>query len=85
MKNVDFKNALENAGFHVRILIRGLWRTLYGALIAGLIGISVYGFIAIGSEAGYVAVFDFIATCATLTVAVSNMYMLGMGRKKGKK
>jgi hypothetical protein len=85
MKKFNFGNFFEALGYHGSILVRGIARTLYGALIAGLIGISVYGFVSIRNEAGYIAVFDFIAACATLAVALSNMYMLGVVRKKGKK
>lgn len=85
MKKVNFSNFIEALGFHVSILVRGIGRTLYGALIAGLIGISIYGFASIRNEAGYIAVFDFIASCATLTVALCNVYLLGVVRKKGKK
>ena len=64
--------------------LRGLVRTLYGSLISGLIGISIYGFIAIKSETGYIAVFDFITACATLAVGLSNLYVMGC-KKHGKR
>lgn len=76
-------NVLEQIKFHSGILLKGFVRTAYGALIAGLIGISIYGFVAIEGESGYIAVFDFIAACATLTVAVCNLYVIG-GKKRGK-
>lgn len=85
MKKFDFRDFLDGIRFHGGILVRGMGRTLYGALIAGLIGISLYGFFGIRNEAGYIAVFDFIAACATLTVALCNVYLLGVVRKKGKK
>ena len=75
-----FQNAMITAGFHASILLRGLGRTLYGALIAGMFGIAFYGFVA--NEDGYIAVFDFIASVATLVVAVCNMYCIGL--KKGR-
>lgn len=77
-------NVLEQIKFHSGILLKGLIRTIYGALIAGLIGISIYGFIVIEGETGYLAVFDFIAACATMTVAVCNLYLMG-GKKHGKR
>ena len=77
-------NVLEQIKFHSSILLKGLIRTIYGALIAGLIGISIYGFIVIEGETGYLAVFDFIAACATMTVAVCNLYLMG-GKKRGKR
>jgi hypothetical protein len=85
MKKIDFKSFLENVRFHGSILVRGITRTLAGALIAGLVAISVYGFISVGNEAGYIAVFDFVANCATLAVALCNVYLLGVSRKKVKK
>ena len=57
---------------------------VYGALVAGLLAIAVYGFISIKGEAGYVAVFDFIASTATMLVALCNMYVMG-GKKVSKK
>lgn len=77
-------NVLEQIKFHSGILLKGLIRTIYGALIAGLIGISIYGFIVIEGETGYLAVFNFIAACATMTVAVCNLYLMG-GKKHGKR
>lgn len=83
--NTNFEKFLKQAKFHFGIVVRGLARTLYGTLIAGLIGTAVYGFILINSENGYAAVFDFIAAIAVLVIAVCNMYFLGSKRKGGKK
>ena len=85
MRNVNFKKVMKQAKFHADIMLRGLARTLYGALIAGLIGFAVYGFVLIKSENGYVAVFDFIAACATLILALANAYLLGCKRRGAKK
>lgn len=82
--NIDFRKTVGLAKAIGLTFLRGLVRTLYGALISGLIGISIYGFIAIESETGYIAVFDFIAACATLAVGVSNLYVMG-GKKHGKR
>ena len=76
---------MKQAKFHADIMLRGLARTLYGALIAGLIAFAVYGFVLIKSENGYVAVFDFIAACATLILALANAYALGNKRRGAKK
>ena len=71
--------------YHSKIILRGLAKVLYGAAVAGLIGLSVYGFTAIPSEGGYVAVCDFIAAMATLVVALNGAYAFGARRtKKGK-
>lgn len=85
MKSVNFKKVMKQAKFHADIMLRGLARTLYGALIAGLIAFAVYGFVLIKSENGYVAVFDFIAACATLILALANAYALGNKRRGAKK
>jgi hypothetical protein len=83
MKEFNFGNVLEQVKNHVGIMVRGIARTLYGALIAGLLVIAVYGFIGIQSESGYLAVFDFIAALATLSIALCNVYL--MGKRQGKR
>ena len=82
---MNIQKTYKKAKFHIDILLSGLARTLYGALIAGLIGFAVYGFVLIKTESGYTAVFDFIASCATLILALANAYVLGNKRKGGKK
>lgn len=82
--NIDYRKTVGLAKHFALTVLRGLVRTIYGALIAGLIGISIYGFIVIEGETGYLAVFDFIAACATMTVAVCNLYLMG-GKKHGKR
>lgn len=82
---MKFKNILEQAKFHGSIVLKGFVRTVYGALISGLLAIAVYGFISINGEAGYMAVGDFVASCATLVVAMCNVYFLGMKKRGGKK
>lgn len=74
--------AFANVKFHARILWRGFCRTVYGAAVAGLIAMAIYGFVSVTTETGWTAVCDFIASCATLVVALLNMYLMG-GRKKG--
>lgn len=85
MRNVNFKKVLKQVKFHAEVMLRGLARTLYGALIAGLIAFAVYGFVLIKSEGGYAAVFDFIAACAMLLLALANAYLLGSKRRGAKK
>ena len=81
---MKFKKILEQVMFHGGIVLKGFVRTIYGTLVAGLLAIAVYGFICIRGEAGYIAVFDFIAACATLMVAVCNLYAMGGKGKRGK-
>lgn len=85
MRNVNFKKVLKQVKFHAEVMLRGLARTLYGALIAGLIAFAVYGFVLIKSEGGYAAVFDFIAACAMMLLALANAYLLGSKRRGAKK
>lgn len=84
MRTEKFKRVLAKVIFHASILFRGLCKAVYGATITGLIVFSVYGFVAVSSEAGWTAVCDFVASCALLVVALGGMYLIGC-RKKGAK
>ena len=84
MKKDDFKKALKKAQFHGGVLLRGLARTLFGALNACLIAAAVYGFVLIQEEGGYTAVFEFIGACALVMIALANAYLLGC-KKRGAK
>lgn len=85
MKKVNIDKVMKQAKFHAGIVLRGLGRTLHGTLTAVLFACAVYGFVLIKSESGYAAVFDFIASCATLIVALANAYLLGGKKRGGKK
>ena len=85
MEAVQIKKAWATVKFHAKIAWRGFCRTVYGALVAGLIALAVYGFVSLTTETGWTAVFDFIASCATLIVALSNMYLMGGNKKDGAK
>lgn len=84
MEAVQIKKILETVKFHAKIAWRGFYRTVYGALVAGLIAMAIYGFVSVTTETGWTAVCDFIASCATLFVALLNMYVMGC-KKKGAK
>jgi hypothetical protein len=84
MKEFNFKESMNKAAFHASILLRGLARTLFGALNAFLLGIAAYGFIQIRKEDGYTAVFSFVGACALVMIALANAYLLGC-KKRGKK
>lgn len=84
MEVVQIKKAWKTVKFHAKIAWRGFYRTLYGAAVAGLIALAIYGFVSVTTETGWTAVCDFIASCATLIVAMCNMYLMG-GRKNGAK
>lgn len=79
---MDIRNAVQEIAYHVKILVRGFGRVVYGTAVAGLFGLAVYGFTAIPAEGGYVAVCDFIASMATLLIALNGMYACGARRKK---
>lgn len=80
----NFRKVMEQFKFHGSILLKGFVRTVYGAAVAGLVGFAIHGFVMIESEAGYLAVADFVVSCGTLVVAFANMYMLG-GKRGAKK
>ena len=84
MEAVQIKKAWKTFKFHAKIAWRGLCRTVYGAAVAGLIMMAIYGFFSVTNESGWTAVCDFIASCATLIVALSNMYLIGGCKKGGK-
>lgn len=78
----NFKEVMQLIGFHGLVLLMGFAKVLYGAVVAGLVGLAVYGFAMIPSEGGYTAVCEFIAAIATLTVALACMYAFGCRRKR---
>ena len=84
MEAVQIKKAWKAVKFHAKIVWRGFYRTVYGALVAGLIALAAYGFVSVTIENGWTAVCDFVASCATLVVALSSMYLMG-GCKRGVK
>ena len=84
MEAVQIKKAWKVFKFHTKVAWRGFYRTLYGAAVAGLIAMAVYGFVSVTSETGWTAVCDFIASCATLVVALYNMYWIGCNKKGAK-
>ena len=84
MEAAQIKKAWKAVKFHTKIAWRGFYRTLYGAAVAGLIALATYGFVSVTTETGWTAVCDFIASCATLIVALSNMYWMGYSKKGAK-
>ena len=84
MEAVQIKKFWKAFKFHTKIALRGFCRTVCGAAVAGLIAMAVYGFVSVTTETGWTAVCDFIASCATLFVALLNMYVMGC-KKKGAK
>lgn len=83
MEEVRFKMTFANVKFHARILWRGFLRTFYGALIAGLIAMAIYGFVSAQNEAGWEEVFDYIVSAVLLIESIGNMYFMGRLKKNG--
>ena len=81
MLSINVKKWLGIISRHTRILLTGFTRVVYGTLTAGLLVISVYGFLSIPSTEGYAAVSEFVASVATLIVAITCTYALGINRK----
>lgn len=79
----DLKSVVDTVSYHGKILWKGFLRMICGAMTAGLIGLAVYGFVMITSENGWTAVCEFIVATSTLSVAVTSMYAMGTGRKRG--
>ena len=81
MLSINVKKWLGIISRHTRILLTGFTRVVYGTLIAGTLAVSIYGFMSIPSIEGYAAVSEFVASVATLIVAITCMYALGINRK----
>ena len=84
MEAAQIKKAWKAVKFHARVAWHGFYRMLYGSLVAGLMAMAIYGFVSLTNETGWVAVWDFVASCATMLVALSNMYMIGTNKKGAK-
>ena len=83
MEAVRVKMAFAKIKFHARILWRGFLRTAYGALIAGLIAMAIYGFVSARNESGLEEVFDYIVSSVLLLESIGNMYFIGRLKKNG--
>ena len=83
MEAARIKVALTRAKFHARILWRGFLRTVYGALIAGLIAMAIYGLVSAQNEVGWEKVFDYIVSAVLLLESIGNMYFIGRLKNNG--
>ena len=81
----DIKKTFHMIGFHGSILAKGFIKMLYGALMATLVAVAIYGFTMIPTEGGYVAVCDFLLSICTMFVAIGGIYLMGGNAKKGAK
>lgn len=78
----DFRSVCNTIGHHGKILAKGFIRMMFGAATAGLFAMAIYGFIMISTEDGWTAVCEFIASTATVVVAMSCMYAQGGVKKR---
>lgn len=84
-QELRFRKAVSRLAYHGKILLRGVAKTLYGTMVAGLVGLSVYGFVMIPTEGGYTAVCEFVVASLTLGMAIGAMYAFGgRCRKQGR-
>ena len=60
-----------------KTVIKGLVRMVCGVAIACAYGAAVWGFFMTHREGGYLAVLDFMASTASLAVAVAGSYAMG--------
>ena len=81
----DVKKTAQRIGFHVKILLKGCFKMLYGAVMAGVLASGVYGFVLIPSEGGYAAVGDFLVASCLVCIALAGTYIMGGTGKKGAK
>lgn len=82
MDRNDVVNICRAVGFHLKVLWKGLLRTMAGSLTAGMIGLSVYGYTMIPAEDGYIAVGEFVVASVVLAMAGLCMYAQGKGKRK---
>lgn len=85
MEAVQIKKAWKAFKFHTKIAWRGFCKMVYGTATASLVALALFGFVSVTEESGWTAVFDFVASCAMMSVAFILMYVFGCGRKKGAK
>ena len=85
MKKINYRKLCQQAQDHALTMLRGSVRTIYGTLVSGLAWIAISGFVRVDCQSGYCAVLNFVGSCATLAVALSNVYVIGLKKRGGKK
>jgi hypothetical protein len=78
----DYKKIVRLIGFHGGVLLKGFIKMLYGATMAMLATVAIYGFSGIPSEGGYIAVSSFLLSTCTMIVALGGIYYMGIGSMK---
>ena len=64
---------------------KGFVRSIWGTAVSAGIGFAVYGYRAIPTEGGYIAVADFLVATLFLGLALGCMFVMGGTEKKGVK
>jgi hypothetical protein len=82
MEAVQIKKFFAGAKIHAKIAVRGFFRMMCGAIIAGLLAASVYGIANINDESGWTAVSEFVVSAAASMLALFGMYVMG-GKRRG--
>lgn len=77
-----YKKAIRLIGFHGGVLLKGFIKMLYGATMAMLATVAIYGFVGIPSEGGYIAVSSFLLSTCTMLVALGGIYYMGISTLK---
>lgn len=81
MKNAKIKKFLAGAKIHAKIAVRGFFRMMCGAIIAGLLVASVYGIANINNENGWTAVSEFVVSVVASMLTLFGMYVMGGKRR----
>lgn len=79
----EVKKAAGFAVYHGMILLRGIAKMLYGAMMAAVIALIAEGFASVPTEGGYAAVSDFIFAVSLTVIALAGLYLFGC-RKRGR-
>ncbi len=64
---------------------KGFVRSIWGTAVTGSICLAMYGYMALTTECGYIAVGEFILATVFLGMALGCMYIMGGTEKKGGK
>ena len=67
---------------NVRIMFRGLWRTLCGAFVAGGIAASTYAYTLIPAVDGWEAVSRFLVATSMALLSLSLVWWMGGGHRR---
>ena len=82
MTKFNFHKQMTIIGHHTHILWRGLKYMLAGTLTTGMFVATFVGFHLVSRDSGYLAVYDFIASCFLLLISIASIYLLGLTQKR---